>query len=59
MGGVPYLIDNSYTRELRELGIISNENALLLTLPIGSIDVAASRETLQYTDSGVEVLKML
>lgn len=56
MGGVAYGISPEYLSDLRDLGLINSNQIILIDFPIGALEVAASRETLQYTEKTINYL---
>lgn len=53
MGNIPYPLDQ---RILEKLQTLSRTQGLVVEVPIGSVQFAASRETLSYTDSTIKTL---
>lgn len=63
MGNISYAIGNMTTMKASQNGIEDEytyrkllESSLVLTVPIGSVDIAANREALQMTDKTIKAL---
>jgi hypothetical protein len=50
MGGIAYPIDTDQCKSLDEGSYILAHNQILLKAPLGSMEIAANRESLEYTD---------
>jgi hypothetical protein len=50
MGGIAYPIDTDQCKSMDEASYILAHNQILLKAPLGSMEIAANREALEYTD---------
>jgi hypothetical protein len=50
MGNIRYPIDHNQLNINNEAGLLSQSNSVILYAPLGTVDIAANRESLEYTD---------
>ena len=50
MGNIRYPIDDNQLNINNDAGLLTKSNSVILYAPLGAVDIAANRESLEYTD---------
>lgn len=50
MGNIRYPIDSNQLNINNDAGLLTKSNSVILYAPLGAVDIAANRESLEYTD---------
>jgi len=50
MGNIRYPIDHNQLNINNDAGLLAQSNSVILYAPLGTVDIAANRESLEYTD---------
>ena len=59
MGHIAYPVDTNQCTDMEESGALLNNNQVVIKAPLGSLEIAANREALEYTDKTKQSINAL